>query len=96
MKMESKIKKAKIISILVVSLAFFLLLTLVFQFLYLNNLEKKNQELSNTLSNLESVIADYSKQKDYYTDRENYLDEYAHEVLNMSKEGETWYATNKK
>ena len=93
--MANNIKKAKITSILVVCIASVLLLILIFQFLHLNNLQKKNDRLNTTLSNLEEVIADYSKQKEYYKDREKYLDEYAHEVLNMSKDDETWYVISK-
>ncbi len=85
-------KKAKIISIIVVCLAFFLTITLIFQFVSLSNLEKRNSELNETLTSLEETIAEYSKQKDYYQDRETYLDEYAHEVMNMAKDGETWYS----
>ena len=88
-------KKAKIISVIVVCLASILLITVIFQFLQLNSLKKRELELANSLSSLEEVIADYSQQKDYYQDREKYLDEYAHEVLNMSKKDETWYVTNK-
>ena len=88
-------KKIKIISVIIICLASVLLLTVIFQFLRLNNLKNKELELTNSLSSLEEVIADYSQKKDYYQDREKYLDEYAHEVLNMSKEDETWYVTNK-
>ena len=93
--MGNNIKKAKITSIIIVCIALILMLILIFQFLHLNSLQKKNEKLNNTLANLEEVISDYSKQKDYYEDREKYLDEYAHEVLNMSKDDETWYVVSK-
>ena len=89
-------KKTKLISIIVICIAFISMLVLVFQFLQLKELNKRREHLQQSLSNLEEVIADYSKQKSYYQDREKYLDEYAHEVLNMSKDDETWYVTSKK
>ncbi len=93
--MKNGAKKAKIISISVICLAFVLLIILICQFVHLASLERREDELNSTLSSLEEVISDYSKQKDYYADRETYLDEYAHEVLNMSKKGETWYTADK-
>ena len=88
-------KKVKIISIITVCLAFILLIVLIFQFAKLNTLKKREAELTKTLSSLEEVISDYNKEKNYYEDREKYLDEYAHIVLNMTKDGETWYETSK-
>ncbi len=89
-------KKAKLIVIIVTCFAFVLLVTLTFQFVKLGNMRKKEAELSKTLSQLEEVVADYNKQRNYYQDREQYLDEYAHEVLNMSKDDETIYSFDKK
>ena len=93
--MKNGEKRAKYISIAVVILAFVLTIVLIYQFIHLGQLKAKEVELNNSLASLEEVIADYSKQKDYYSDRETYLDEYAHEVLNMSKDGETWYTADK-
>ena len=88
-------KKAKIIAIIIASFAFILLITIIFQFIKIGSLRKKQEELNTTLTQLEEVVADYSKQKNYYQDRETYLDEYAHELLNMSKNGEVIYSFDK-
>ena len=85
--MKNGANKAKYISIGVVILAFVLLIVLIIQFAQLAQLKAREAQLTDTLSSLEEVIADYNKQKDYYSDREAYLDEYAHEVLNMSQKG---------
>ncbi len=89
------VKKAKLISIIVICLAISLLLTLVIQFTTIHNLEKKNSDLNSTLTNLEEEIAQDSKQRSFYQDRENYLDEYARDVENMSKSGDIVYVTSK-
>jgi len=93
--MAEKEKKIKLIIIFIIVLAFILSAVLVFQFATLNNMKKKEKELNNTLISLEEVISEYNKEKSYYADREKYLDEYAHIVLNMTKDGETWYETSK-
>ena len=59
-------------------------------------MKNKTTDLNSTLTNLEESIADYSKQKEFYQDRDSYLEEYAHEVENMAKDGETWYGVAKK
>ena len=89
--MEDKAKKTKIIAIVICCLAFVCLVTVIFQFVKLGNLQAKENELNAKSEALNEVIAEYNKEKNYYADREKYLDEYAHEVLNMAKDGEIWY-----
>ncbi len=89
--MDDKLKKTKIIAIVICCLAFVCLVTVIFQFVKLGNLKYRERELEAKSQALNEVIAEYNKEKNYYADREQYLDEYAHEVLNMSKEGEIWY-----
>ena len=87
-------RKVKLITILVVSIAFLLAIIVFFQFLRLGNLTSKKHSLEKSYSELEQSIETYSKELEYYQDREQYLKDYAHQYLNWSRDNEIIYSAN--
>ena len=87
-------KKIKLITILVVSIAFLLATIVFFQFLRLGNLTSKRRSLEKSYNELEQSIETYSRELDYYNDTEQYLRDYAHQYLNWSRDNETIYSAD--
>ena len=80
-------KSIKLISVCCAVLIFVLSLILIFQFVKIANLKKKEAKLQNGLANFEQQIFEYSNEKDYISSN-IYLEEYAREVLGWGKDNE--------
>ena len=87
-------KKIKLITILVVSIAFLLATIVFFQFLRLGNLTSKKRSLEKSYNELERSIETYSRELEYYQNTEQYLKDYAHQYLNWSNPNETIYSAD--
>ena len=85
-----KEKVVKLISIICAVLTFALVCVLVFQFVKISNLKKKEQELNSSLKTLEQQIVDYTNQSDYINSAE-FLEDYAREVLGWGKDNEMYF-----
>lgn len=86
-------RDARIIIIVTAVVAFLLLLTLVFQFIKINNLKTLESNLAHSQSQLQKEIDDYNSEINNILDREKNLGDYAHKYLNWTKNGETWYTS---
>jgi cell division protein FtsB len=64
---------------------------LIFQFAKIGNLQKKEEELNNHLNALEQQIVEYTNENNYIKSNE-YLEDYAREVLGWGKEGEMYFS----
>lgn len=80
-------KVVKLISVICSVLIFMLTCVLVFQLAKISNLKKKEKALNNTLANLEKEIVNYTNENNYIQSNE-YLEDYAREVLGWGKENE--------
>lgn len=85
-----KEKTVKLISVICAILMFALICVLVFQFVKIGNLKKKEKELNNHLNSLEQQIIDYTNENNYLQSNE-YLEDYAREVLGWGKENEMYF-----
>ncbi len=83
-------KLVKSISIICAILVFALSCVLIFQLVKISNLKQKEKQLSNTLTNLEKEIVNYTNENNYLQSNE-YLEDYAREVLNWGKDGEVYF-----
>jgi cell division protein FtsB len=83
-------KVVKLISIVCAALMFILTCILVFQLVKISNLKTKEKDLSTTLANLEKEIGDYTNENNYIQSNE-YLEDYAREVLGWGKENEVQF-----
>ena len=86
-------KKVKLITIMIICVAFVLMLILTIQFIKIGNLNAKKANLQNSYNTLEENIEKYSSEMKYYQDKEQYLKDYAHQYLDWSKPGETIYVS---
>lgn len=93
--MEKNIKVVKITTILTFVLMFICIIVLTFQFIQINNLRKKTENLESYKSEIVEKINTYDTANDYYNNnRTEYLESYAREVLGWGMTGETWYKAN--
>lgn len=83
-------KVVKLISVICAMLVFALVCVLVFQFVKINNLKQKEKELEISLNVLEQQIVDYTNENNYLKSNE-YLEDYAREVLGWGKENEMYF-----
>ena len=86
-------KVVKLISVICAMLVFALVCVLVFQFVKINNLKQKEKELEVSLNVLEQQIVDYTNENNYLKSNE-YLEDYAREVLGWGKENEMYFPGN--
>ena len=83
-------KTVKIISVICAVLSFVLVCVLIFQLAKIGNLQRKEEELTKHLNALEQQIVEYTNENNYIKTNE-YLEEYAREVLGWGKEGEMYF-----
>lgn len=84
-------KTVKIISIICAAISFVLVCVLIFQLVKISNLKNKEAELTKHLSSLEQQIVDYTNENNYIQSNE-YLEDYAREVLGWGKENEMYFS----
>ena len=84
-------KTVKIISVICAVVSFVLVCVLIFQFVKIGNLQKKEEELTKHLNALEQQIVDYTNENNYIQSNE-YLEDYAREVLGWGKENEMYFS----
>lgn len=84
-------KSVKIFSAIIVVVISITLIVLVFEFMKINTLKNRKNQLNKSLTNLEQQIEDYSDIINKYQNRENYVEEYARDVLNLVDKDEIWY-----
>ena len=74
---------------------FILLIILAFQLIKIANLKAKSNNLNNYKTELVTEINNYNSTNTYYNNnREEYLENYAREVLGWGEQDETWYTSN--
>lgn len=98
MKISGKKNSIKVwitIMILVIAVCFFVLL---FEFVKISNLKSKNNDLKKSYQNLQQQYADLDSKLNYvgdpdnpYSNYNNYLEDYAREVLNWGKSGHEYF-----
>ncbi|MBQ2864271.1 MAG: septum formation initiator family protein [Clostridia bacterium] len=84
-------KTVKIISVICAVVSFVLVCVLIFQFVKIGNLQKKEEELTKHLNALEQQIVEYTNENNYIQSNE-YLEDYAREVLGWGKENEMYFS----
>ncbi len=98
MKIRGKSNSMKIISVIVILVIVICFFVLMYEFIKISNLKSKNKQLENTSSALQQEYADLDSKTNYvgdpnnpYSNYQNYLEDYAREVLNWGKEGHTYF-----
>lgn len=86
----NKEKTVKLISVICAVVSFVLVCVLLFQFVKISNLQQKEKELTHNLQSLEQQIMEYTNEKNYTSSNE-YLEDYAREVLGWGKENEMYF-----
>lgn len=86
----NKEKTVKLISVICAVVSFVLVCVLLFQFVKISNLQQKEKELTQNLQSLEQQIMEYTNEKNYTSSNE-YLEDYAREVLGWGKENEMYF-----
>lgn len=77
----------RLISVICSVLLFALTIVLVVEFISIFNLKHKEQSLQTRLGDVEQTIVDVTNQNNYLSSNE-YLEDYAREVLGWGKNGE--------
>ena len=94
--MEKKLKAIKITTILSIIIMFVCIIILTCQLFKINNLKQKNSDLSTQKEQLIEEIYNYNTTNtNYDNNRQEYLENYAREMLGWGTSGEVWYTTNK-
>lgn len=86
-------KKVVLLTSVIVTAIFVLLVVLVIQFVKIGNLRRKENDLTSSYNSLTGRIRDYENQLPDLEDRDNFLAQYAHEH-NWGKAGDKWYVTD--
>ena len=90
--MKNKVRGVQIITILTVIIMLTCIILLIWQFAKIHTLNERQETLLQQKQELDSSIFDYDSLNSYYSNnREDYLEEYARQVLNWSKTDENWY-----
>jgi len=90
--MEKQVKIIKITTIISIILMFACIIILTCQLISINNLKEKNKSLQLKKDQLIEEIYNYNTTNSYYgNNREEYLENYAREMLGWGEEDETWY-----
>jgi len=85
------LKGVKLFSIIIVLIISICIIVLFFEFLKINNLRKREKSLQRSLTNLENQIEDYNNTLNDYSSRDEYIEKYARDVLNLIDKDEIWY-----
>ena len=94
--MEKKLKAIKITTILSMIIMFVCIIILTCQLFKINNLKQKNSDLSTQKEQLIEEIYNYNTTNTYYdNNRQEYLENYAREMLGWGTSGEVWYTIDK-
>ena len=90
--MEKRVKTIKIITIISVIIMFICIIVLTCQLIKIGNLKEKNKSLNLYKEQLLEDIYNYNTTNAYYgNNRQEFLEEYAREVLGWGESGEIWY-----
>lgn len=88
---EQKLKRNLIIfTVLSVVIIFGMVIGLIFQYAYFWSLKSKQDELNKTLEELQRQHSLYQTEYEYKSS-EDFIEDYAREVLGWGKEGSTYY-----
>lgn len=92
---KNKYKITMTIIILLIVICFFVLL---YEFVKISNLKSKNADLNRSYKNLQQQYADLDSELNYvgdpddpYSNYNNFLEDYAREVLNWGKSGHDYF-----
>ena len=90
--MEKQVKIIKIITIISIILMFACIIILTCQLININNLKEKRNDLEIKKEQLVEEIYNYNTTSAYYgNNRQEYLENYAREMLGWGEKDETWY-----
>jgi cell division protein FtsB len=90
--MDKKVKSVKIITILSTIIMCISIIVLTCQIVKIANLKNKEKELIRERDYLISEIYNYNSANAYYNNnREEYLENYAREMLGWGEKDEIWY-----
>lgn len=90
--MEKHIKAIKITTIISIAIMFACIIILTCQLFKINNLKEKNNQLQTYKEQLVEDIYNYNTTNSYYgNNRQEYLENYAREMLGWGESGEVWY-----
>ncbi len=91
---KEKPNSIKVISTIVICAICLCTIVLIFQFIKINNLKARKDNLYSASETLTQEIMDYDKQIEYCDkNRELYLQDYAREVKNWGKSDRTYYVS---
>ena len=90
--MEKKAKSIKLITIFTIIIMSISIIVLTCQIVKIANLKNKEKSLTKERDYLVSEIYNYNSANTYYNNnREEYLENYAREMLGWGENGEIWY-----
>ena len=90
--MNKKVKAVKLLTIISVIIMSICIIVLTCQIIKIANLKSKQKSLTAEKEYLVSEIYNYNSANAYYdNNRQEYLENYAREVLGWGENGETWY-----
>ena len=90
--MNKNLKAIKIITIISIILMFVCIIVLTCQLFKINNLKEKNNQLQTQKEQLIQDIYNYNTTNSYYgNNRQEYLENYAREMLGWGESDEIWY-----
>lgn len=90
--MEKHIKAIKITTIISIIVMFACIIILTCQLFKINNLKEKNSQLQTQKEQLIEDIYNYNTTNTYYgNNRQEYLENYAREMLGWGESDEIWY-----
>lgn len=93
--MDKKAKAIKLITIFSVIIISILVIILSCQIIKIANLKSKEKKLIAERNYLISEIYNYNNANTYYNNnREEYLENYAREMLGWGESGEIWYTSD--
>lgn len=92
--MNNTLRSIKILTILTISIIFFCLIIVIYQFVKIGNLKTRQKEYTESLTYLQQQVFEYSSQIEEYSSRQEFLEEYARKVLNLSQHNQIWFTGN--
>jgi len=92
--MDKKVKAIKISTIIISIIMFICIIVLTFQFIKIANLKEKTKNLESYKESLIKDINTYDSANAYYNNnRDEFLEDYAREVLGWGNGDDTWYTS---